>query len=95
MVPVLLIGIPLLAGLIGFSLKDAAAKSWALFASILVLVVSLTGICLAKAVNNSCSALPGWVPWAVISRSARRHGSDTLFTDCVVIPHHFYCHLEG
>ncbi len=48
MVPVLLIGIPLLAGLIGFSLKDAAAKSWALFASILVLGVSLTGICLPK-----------------------------------------------
>ena len=37
MVPVLLIGIPLLAGLIGFSLKDAAAKGWALFASLLTL----------------------------------------------------------
>jgi len=48
MVPVLLIGIPLLAGLIGFSLKNAAAKSWALFASLLVLGVSLTGICLPK-----------------------------------------------
>ena len=40
MIPVLLIGIPLLAGLIGFSLKDAAAKSWSLFASLLTLVVS-------------------------------------------------------
>jgi NADH-quinone oxidoreductase subunit M len=49
MVPVLLIGIPLLAGLIGFSLKDAAAKSWSLFASLLVLCVSVTGLCLAKA----------------------------------------------
>jgi len=44
MVPVLLIGIPLLAGLIGFSLKDVAAKSWALFASLIVLAVSLVGI---------------------------------------------------
>jgi NADH-quinone oxidoreductase subunit M len=46
MVPVLLIGIPLLAGLIGFSLKDAAAKKWALFASLLSLGVSVTGLCL-------------------------------------------------
>ena len=46
MVPVLLIGIPLLAGLIGFSLKDAAAKRWALFASLLTLTVSVVGICL-------------------------------------------------
>jgi NADH-quinone oxidoreductase subunit M len=48
MVPVLLIGIPLLAGLIGFSLKDAAAKSWSLFASLLTLVVSLVGISLLR-----------------------------------------------
>ena len=47
MIPVLLIGIPLLAGLIGFSLKDAAAKRWALFASLLTLGVMLTGICIA------------------------------------------------
>ena len=46
MVPVLLIGIPLLAGLIGFSLKDAAAKKWALFASLLTLGVSVIGLCL-------------------------------------------------
>jgi NADH-quinone oxidoreductase subunit M len=44
MVPVLLIGIPLLAGLIGFSLKDAAAKGWSLFASLLTLIVSFIGI---------------------------------------------------
>ena len=44
MIPVLLIGIPLLAGLIGFSLKDAAAKNWSLFASILVLCASLAGV---------------------------------------------------
>ena len=48
MVPVLLIGIPLLAGLIGFSLKDAAAKGWSLFASLLVLGVSVAGITLPK-----------------------------------------------
>jgi NADH-quinone oxidoreductase subunit M len=48
MVPVLLIGIPLLGGLIGFSLKDAAAKRWSLFASLLTVGVSVTGICLAK-----------------------------------------------
>jgi NADH-quinone oxidoreductase subunit M len=48
MVPVLLIGIPLLAGLIGFSLKDTAAKSWSLFASFLGLAVSLYGLSLPK-----------------------------------------------
>jgi NADH-quinone oxidoreductase subunit M len=48
MVPVLLIGIPLFAGLIGFLLKDAAAKSWSLFASILTLAVSLVGISLHR-----------------------------------------------
>jgi NADH-quinone oxidoreductase subunit M len=47
MVPVLLIGIPLLAGLIGFSLKDTVSKSWALFASFLVLGVVIAGICMA------------------------------------------------
>ena len=44
MIPVLLIGIPLLAGLIGFSLKDVAAKRWALFASLLTLVVVVIGL---------------------------------------------------
>src|SRR6202790_2700656 len=48
MVPVLLIGIPLLAGLIGFSLKDVAAKKWSLFASLLTLGVSLAGMGLPK-----------------------------------------------
>ena len=48
MVPVLLIGIPLIAGLIGFSLKDAAAKGWSLFASLLTLIVSLVGISLPR-----------------------------------------------
>jgi NADH-quinone oxidoreductase subunit M len=44
MIPVLLIGIPLLAGLIGFSLKDVAVKRWALFASLLTLSVAIYGI---------------------------------------------------
>ena len=48
MVPVLLIGIPLLAGLIGFSLKDITAKSWALITSVLTLIVSLVGLSLPK-----------------------------------------------
>ena len=52
MVPVLLIGIPLLAGLIGFSLKDVAAKSWSFFASLLVLAVSLFGISLPADSNQ-------------------------------------------
>ncbi len=48
MIPVLLIGIPLLAGLIGFSLKDITAKSWALITSVLTLGVSLIGLSLPK-----------------------------------------------
>ncbi|HEX3767554.1 MAG TPA: NADH-quinone oxidoreductase subunit M, partial [Puia sp.] len=48
MVPVLLIGIPLLAGLIGFSLNDAAAKGWSLFTSLLTLIVSLVGISMPR-----------------------------------------------
>ncbi len=48
MIPVLLIGIPLLAGLIGFSLKDITAKSWALIASVLTLCVSLIGLSLPR-----------------------------------------------
>ncbi len=49
MVPVLLIAIPLLAGLIGFFLKDSAAKGWSLFASILTLGASLASISLPDA----------------------------------------------
>ena len=48
MIPVLLIGIPLLAGLIGFSLKDTAAKRWALFASLLTLGVMVASIVTAR-----------------------------------------------
>ncbi len=59
MVPVLLIGIPLLAGLIGFSLKDAAAKSWSLLASFLTLGASLAGIGL----RNNAELLSFSTPW--------------------------------
>ena len=62
MVPVLLIGIPLLAGLIGFSLKDAAAKSWSLFASLLTLSVSLAGISMPRTANCFRSTQNGWGP---------------------------------
>jgi NADH-quinone oxidoreductase subunit M len=58
MVPVLLIGIPLLAGLIGFSLKDLAAKGWSLFASLLTLAVSLTGICLSPGSSQLAFSTP-------------------------------------
>jgi NADH-quinone oxidoreductase subunit M len=59
MIPVLLIGIPLLAGLIGFSLKDAAAKGWSLFTTLLVLAVSLAGISMSR----PSSALAFSTPW--------------------------------
>jgi NADH-quinone oxidoreductase subunit M len=59
MVPVLLIGIPLLAGLIGFSLKDFVGKGWSLFASLLTLAVSLAGTRLAK----DSSMLKFSTPW--------------------------------
>lgn len=49
MVPVLLILIPLLAGIATFFFKeDKAAKSWALLSSVGVLVVSLLGLTLMK-----------------------------------------------
>ena len=48
MVPGLLIAIPLLAGLIGFSLKDTAAKSWALLASLLTLGVMVYSLSLSS-----------------------------------------------
>ena len=50
MIPLLLICIPLVAGLAGFFIRHAAtARSWSLFASILTLAVSLTGLALPAA----------------------------------------------
>lgn len=44
MIPVLLILIPLITGLVGFSLKDPAkAKNWALLSSVVTLAVAVTG----------------------------------------------------
>ncbi len=61
MVPVLLIAIPLLAGLIGFILKDSAAKGWSLFASILTLGASLASICLPEA-SRHLAIKTEWLP---------------------------------
>ncbi len=48
MISLLLIAIPLVSGLLGFFIKDArAARGWSLLASLLTLVVSLWGLCLA------------------------------------------------
>ncbi|HTQ28040.1 MAG TPA: NADH-quinone oxidoreductase subunit M [Puia sp.] len=49
MIPVLLILIPLVAAMAGFFIKNGAtAKSWSLFASLLLLVVSVTGLLLGN-----------------------------------------------
>src|ERR1700735_4708284 len=49
MIPVLLIVIPLLSGLAGFFLKDAArARGWSLLSSLVTLLVSLWGLSLDK-----------------------------------------------
>ncbi|HEX7845072.1 MAG TPA: proton-conducting transporter membrane subunit, partial [Chitinophagaceae bacterium] len=49
MIPVLLIAIPLLAGLASFFIKDERAiRSWSLFASVATLAVSLLGLTVMK-----------------------------------------------
>lgn len=49
MIPVLLIIVPLLAGLVTFFLKnEKSARSWALFSTLVTLAVSLTGLAVAK-----------------------------------------------
>ena len=95
MVPVLLIGIPLLAGLIGFSLKDIAAKRWALFASLLTLAVSVVGICLPK----DSKELSFNVPWmgslnSHFAISLDGTGQDSLLTHSNRFPINFYFNLE-
>lgn len=60
MIPFLLIAIPLVCGCVTFFLKDGrTAKAWSLFASGLVLAVSLVGIVLAK----NASLLHADFPW--------------------------------
>ena len=49
MIPVLLIVIPLLTGLVAFLIKnEKAVRSWALFSSIVTLIVSLVGLTILK-----------------------------------------------
>jgi NADH-quinone oxidoreductase subunit M len=53
MIPVLLIVIPVLAGLVSFFIKEEkAAKSWALFASLATAAVSLLGFTMLNAEKN-------------------------------------------
>ena len=58
MIPVLLIVIPLLSGLAAFFIKqEKAVKSWALFSTVITLVVSLLGLtALNKAANLHADA---------------------------------------
>jgi len=46
MIPVLLIAVPLFAGLVAFMLKDGAARGWSLFASLVTLVIALIAVAL-------------------------------------------------
>ena len=48
MIPVLLIAVPLIAGLIGFLLKDRASRGWSLFASLLTLGISLIAVAMPE-----------------------------------------------
>jgi len=60
MIPVLLIVIPLVSGLIGFLLRsEKTARGWALFSSLLTLVVTVWGLGVAK----GSALLHADVPW--------------------------------
>jgi NADH-quinone oxidoreductase subunit M len=60
MIPVLLIVVPLISGVISFLLKsESTAKAWALFSSVVTLVVSLLGLTLL----NDYSYLHADKPW--------------------------------
>jgi NADH-quinone oxidoreductase subunit M len=49
MIPVLLIAIPLVCGLVGFFIKNEnSARSWSLFAAVVTLFISLSGLVLHK-----------------------------------------------
>lgn len=62
MIPVLLILVPLLAGLLSFFIKqEKLAKSWSLLASIIVLVVSLAGLTILKD-STQLEAKFDWMP---------------------------------
>ena len=60
MIPVLLIVVPLISGVISFLLKsESTAKAWALFSSVITLVISLLGLTLL----NDYSYLHADKPW--------------------------------
>lgn len=78
MVPVLLILIPLLAGLISFFLKEEkAARSWALLSAIGVLVVSVLGLTLLKQEKN-LQFSAGWMSVLNSSFSLKLDGMSQL-----------------
>jgi NADH-quinone oxidoreductase subunit M len=68
MIALLLILVPLIAGLLGFFLKDGAARGWSLLASLVTLVVSLAGTTMAKG-NPHLALNLEWLP-ALNSRFA-------------------------
>ena len=94
MIPVLLIAVPLLAGLIGFMLKDGAAKGWALFASLVTLGISLIAVALpeaSKELAGECGmAYRAQQPFCP---AVRRAGRDTLPADNALLSHYLHRHL--
>ncbi|MDR3715758.1 MAG: NADH-quinone oxidoreductase subunit M [Puia sp.] len=62
MIPVLLIVIPLVSGLVGFLIRnEKTARSWSLFAAVVTLFVSLSGLILHKE-DAFLSADVAWLP---------------------------------
>ena len=60
MIPVLLIVVPLISGVISFFLRsESTAKAWALFSSVITLIISLLGLTLL----NDYSYLHADKPW--------------------------------
>ena len=78
MIPVLLIVIPLLAGIVSFFIKDEkVARSWALLASIATVAVSVLGLTIMKDASNleySC----GWMQGIGSNFSVRLDGMGQL-----------------
>ena len=80
MIPVLLILVPLLTGLAAFFLKnEKAVRSWALFASLVTLAISLAGLTIlkdAKYLIHQCD----WMPSLGSSFSVKLDGMGLLLT---------------
>src|SRR5690349_18380619 len=78
MVPVLLIVIPLLAGLVGFFLKnEKQARAWTLFTAIITLAVSILGLTLLKE-DKYLGFQCDWLPALGTSFSVRLDGMGQL-----------------